>query len=286
MKREKEKRKINFVWLLTFAFVAAVTVSMIPSVQAQPPTPSYFNINCFEDAAHTTNANPDADWTITFTSEGVEKTWNKTHNSGTGEAANTVFYGTYQGKTNLYSKVLPADSGTTIKIMIQGYQPFTLCANPGHWIEGNASTPANRVLIPAYFDIGPGTYPSIFGTHTGNFTPKYDLHIDRMQTYACKGTGGHSEYVAFYKYKDGEKIAEGNWTGYQGNKDKYHYLYFNSSFVLNANVTYRYEIITGSYPQIHHNHSITTSTGTITCTEFIDANGKVYNDWIPAICLD
>lgn len=267
---------------LILIVIIAIIATTAPICLAIPPFPSKFNINCFEDPAFTINADPNADWEIAFISEGKPMVWNKTCNSGSGEAANTVFYGIYEGKTNLYSVVLPADSGTTIKIMIQGYQLFTLCANPGHWIEGNASTPANRVLIPAYFDTGPGTYPSIFGTHTGNFTPKYDLHIDRMCTYACKGTGGHSEYVAFYN--DGGKIAEGNWTGYQG--DKYHYIYFNSSFVLNANVTYRYEIITGSYPQIHHNHSITTSIGTITCTEFIDANGKVYNDWIPAICLD
>lgn len=141
------REKINFVWLLAFAFVTAVALSMIAPVQALPPTPSKFNINCFEDAAYTINANPNADWAITFTSEGVGKTWDKTHNSGTGEAPNTVFYGTYQGKTNLYSKVLPADSGTTITFTISGYQSFTLTANPGEWIAGSQDTPVNRQLI-------------------------------------------------------------------------------------------------------------------------------------------
>ena len=50
-----------------------------------------------------------------------------------------------------------------------------------------------------------------------------------------------------------------------------------------APYTYNYTIRTGSYPQIHHNRTLTVTDGEITCTKFIDANGRVYYDWIPAI---
>jgi len=50
---------------------------------------------------------------------------------------------------------------------------------------------------------------------------------------------------------------------------------------------YNYTIVTGSYPQIIHEHEYDKATGgTITCTSFIDANGKTYTDWIPAIKLE
>ncbi|MCD6203740.1 MAG: hypothetical protein J7I99_05215 [Methanophagales archaeon] len=45
-------------------------------------------------------------------------------------------------------------------------------------------------------------------------------------------------------------------------------------------------IRTGSYPQIHHNTSLLTPNGWINCTKFVDANGKIYDDWIPAIRLE
>jgi len=103
-----------------------------------------------------------------------------------------------------------------------------------------------------------------------------------MYTYPCAGTGGHSEYVAFY-YPDGPMIKDATWGGYQGN---YNYIEFDEPFTLEKEVTYNYTIITGSYPQIIHNQSLTTTDGTITCTQFTDANGNTYNDWIPAIRLE
>jgi hypothetical protein len=126
------------------------------------------------------------------------------------------------------------------------------------------------------------SYPSIMGTHTGNFTPNCELNISRMYTYPCPGTGGHSEFAAFY-YPDGTEIASGNWTRYQGD---YHYIYFNKPFILEEGVTYCYKIITGSYPQIYHSQSVSIPEGTITCTRFVDANGKEYIDWIPVIRLE
>ena len=134
------------------------------------------------------------------------------------------------------------------------------------------------------FDTGPGAYPSIFGVHNGTITPANNVTANKMYTYSCAGTGGHSEYVAFY-HANGTLIAEASWTGYQG-ADDYHYIVFGGTFRLEADVTYNYTIETGSYPQIIREQNHTTSDGSlITCTKFIDANGKVYSDWIPAITL-
>ena len=49
---------------------------------------------------------------------------------------------------------------------------------------------------------------------------------------------------------------------------------------------YNYTIVTGSYPQIIHEPSKEVTGGNITCSSFVDANGKVYYDWIPAIKLE
>jgi len=55
--------------------------------------------------------------------------------------------------------------------------------------------------------------------------------------------------------------------------------------MLLKNHEYRYVIKTGSYLQIIHEPSKNVTGGTITCTNFTDANGRVYYDWIPAIKL-
>jgi hypothetical protein len=49
---------------------------------------------------------------------------------------------------------------------------------------------------------------------------------------------------------------------------------------------YRYVIVTGSYPQIIHANSHDAIGGVITCTEFVDVNGKRHEGWIPAIRLE
>lgn len=59
----------------------------------------------------------------------------------------------------------------------------------------------------------------------------------------------------------------------------------NESFTLQAGKGYNYTLITGSYPQIHHKKELKMDNGIITCTQFIDVNGKKYKDWIPAIKL-
>ena len=133
-----------------------------------------------------------------------------------------------------------------------------------------------------YFDTDPGTYPSIMGTHIGTVTPVHDANVSKMYTYPCSGTGGHTEYVRIY----GNGVdVNATWNGYQGAGD-YHYIEFSEPFTLEANVTYNYTIKTGSYPQIHHNRTLIVPGGEITCSEFIDANGKGYDDWIPAIRLE
>ena len=67
-------------------------------------------------------------------------------------------------------------------------------------------------------------------------------------------------------------IKDASWTGYHEN---YRYIEFAEPFTLQKDVTYNYTIITGSYSQIIHEHSKPVTGGTITCIEFIDANGNI-----------
>ena len=127
------------------------------------------------------------------------------------------------------------------------------------------------------FDTGPGTYPSIFGTHTGTIIPSHDIIVHNMFTYPCEGTGGHSVKVKIW---NSTWNVTANWNGYIGD---WHNITFDEPFTLKANLTYNYTIKTGSYPQIHHTDRLETDYGVITCTEFVDANGKRYDDWIPAV---
>jgi parallel beta-helix repeat protein len=133
------------------------------------------------------------------------------------------------------------------------------------------------------FDTGPGGYPSISGTHIGTITPYRDINVSTLYTYACPGTGGHAEYATFYNATTGEEIANARWNGYKGD---YRHIEFDAPFTLHAKVTYNYTIKTGSYPQIIHAESKNATGGVINCTEFIDANGRRYSNWIPAIRLE
>lgn len=137
------------------------------------------------------------------------------------------------------------------------------------------------MIGPATFDTGPGQYPSIMGVHKGEIQPQKDIPVERLYTYSGKGTGGHSEYISI---QGGTIDMNKSWDGYQ-NGD-YHYITFDVPFVLKADVTYYYEIKTGSYPQIHHVTYIDNMIGNITCTEFIDVNGQIHTDMIPAITLE
>lgn len=128
------------------------------------------------------------------------------------------------------------------------------------------------------FDTGKGTYPSIMGTHNGTITPSHNITVNMMYTYPCAGTSGHSEYVRIW---NSTLDVVARWDGYAGD---WHNIYFDKTFVLYKDEIYNYTIQTGSYPQIIHKQSHITLDGClITCSEFIDVNGKVYDDWIPAI---
>ncbi|MCW3131937.1 MAG: right-handed parallel beta-helix repeat-containing protein [Candidatus Methanospirare jalkutatii] len=122
-------------------------------------------------------------------------------------------------------------------------------------------------------------YPSIFGTHKGTIKPNKTIIAEKLYTYPCAGTGGHTEYALIC---NSTWCASAKWEGYKGDWKN---IIFNTTVVLMPYETYDFTIITGSYPQIHHNKTLQTQNGWINCTEFTDANGKKYDDWIPAIKL-
>lgn len=135
--------------------------------------------------------------------------------------------------------------------------------------------------IPFDTDTPLNPYPSIFGTHNGTIKLNATIEVSKIYTYSCVGTGGHTQYA---------KLCNDSWgietLPWNGDKGDWHNLSFSESFKLYANIEYNYTIKTGSYPQIHHNTSLLTTNGWINCTSFVDANGKVYYDWIPAIKLE
>jgi len=142
--------------------------------------------------------------------------------------------------------------------------------------------PWENYFVPTViFDTGSpaNPYPSISGTHNCTITPFYDLNVSKLYTYPCSGTGGHTEYA---EIRNATWNATATWEGYVGD---WHNITFDKTVVLVANETYNYTIKTGSYPQIIHEPSKEITGGTITCTSFEDANGKVHTDWIPAIKL-
>jgi len=133
-----------------------------------------------------------------------------------------------------------------------------------------------------YLDTRSGTYPSISGVHNGTITPSCNINVSNLYTYPCEGTGGHTEYAAI-SYSNGTVIAEAHWNGYV---EDWHNISFDKTFTLVTDEEYNYTIRTGSYPQIHHTSALPTENGWINCTSFEDANGKRYNNWIPAIRLE
>ncbi|MFV9677833.1 MAG: hypothetical protein ACNYVW_09315, partial [Methanosarcinales archaeon] len=138
---------------------------------------------------------------------------------------------------------------------------------------------------PLDLDTGEGTYPSIKGTHNGTIIPSRDINVSNLYTYPCAGTGGHTESIKLYE--NATLIASGAWMGYEGD---YHNLTIENAtgasyVMLLQGHEYNYTIVTGSYPQIIHATSKEVTGGTITCSSFVVANGKVYYDWIPAIRL-
>ena len=125
------------------------------------------------------------------------------------------------------------------------------------------------------------------GTHKGEIKPSDNITVSKLYTYPCAGTGGHTESIELYDEND-TLIANGTWNGYIGD---YRNITIHNQTGEAPYVTllkghkYNYTIITGSYPQIIHELSKGVTGGTITCTNFTDANGVVHYDWIPAIRL-
>jgi len=150
----------------------------------------------------------------------------------------------------------------------------------GGLTNSTSKTVTVNPVATAVFDTGTGTYPSIAGTHTGTITPNQDITVQKMYTYPCIGTGGHTEYVRIYGYGIDKNAS---WTGYSGD---WHNLTFAQPFKLEAGEIYDFTIRTGSYPQIIHESSKEVTGGIINCTSFVDANEKTYNNWIPAIRLE
>jgi len=147
----------------------------------------------------------------------------------------------------------------------------------------NSTTKIITVYPPtAIFDTGSPSnpYPSISGTHNGTITPNQTITVSTLYTYPCPGTGGHTEYARIYN--DSWGIETLPWEGYGGD---WHNLSFTEPFKLYADEEYKFTIITGSYPQIIHARSKPVTGGLINCTTFTDANGKIYDNWIPAIRL-
>jgi hypothetical protein len=139
--------------------------------------------------------------------------------------------------------------------------------------------------IEGVFDTGKGIYPSIMGTHTGTIIPSNNITVSKLYTYPCAGTGGHTESINLYE--NVTLIVNGTWNGYldeDWHNITLHNLTDSASYVtLLQDHEYNYTIRTGSYPQILHATSKEVTGGTITCSSFVDANGNIYTDRIPAI---
>jgi hypothetical protein len=147
-----------------------------------------------------------------------------------------------------------------------------------------ADTFMYEVLEPPFitpsFDTRGGMYPSMPGTHSGTIKPTTNITVTTLYTYACPGTGGHSKSVELYE--NGALLASGMWNGYGSD---WHNITLTTPVNLQLGHTYNYTIVTASYPQIIHAESKAVTGGTITCTGFEDANGREYENWIPAIKL-
>ena len=73
--------------------------------------------------------------------------------------------------------------------------------------DGNAYIIEYKLPAPSVFDTGKGTYPSIMGTHKGGIKPSDNINVSTLYTYACAGTGGHTESIKLYE--NDELIASG-----------------------------------------------------------------------------
>ncbi len=166
-----------------------------------------------------------------------------------------------------------------IYVLISPYNEFL----EKNYTNNQAFKSITVAIANVTFDTGSpaNPYPSIMGTHNGTITPNQTITVSKLYTYPCVGTGGHSEYMKIWNSSDWNVTA-----GWEGYSRDWHNISFDNSFTLEEGETYNYTVRTGSYPQIHHTDRLETDNGVITCDYFIDANGKVYTDWIPSIRLE
>ena len=131
------------------------------------------------------------------------------------------------------------------------------------------------IVVPTIFDTGApaNPYPSISGTYNGTITPNQTINVQKLYTYPCPGTGGHTKYARIWNNSGLDVNA--SWNGYVGDR---HNISFNKTFTLVKNETYNYTIRTDSYPHIIHETPFNATGGTITCDKFIDDNGRKYNN--------
>ena len=193
--------------------------------------------------------------------------WNITKTAGT-----NIIGGSWLGG-NYWSDYTGEDTdGDGLGDTLRPYNSSGGIQNGGDWLPLVQAE-------PSIFDTGEGSYPSISGTFTGTITPSRNLTVSRLYTYPCAGTGGHTKSIELYD--DTTPIASGVWSGYHGD---WHNITFTEVTLLKDH-EYRYVIVTGSYPQIIHAPSWNATGGRITCSEFVDINGKRHEGWIPAIKL-
>ncbi len=187
--------------------------------------------------------------------------------------------------TNYYMLVLESSdvcAGTRLQINISGCGHSKTVEHTITQEEMDNGGFMSFLSPQAYeFDTGSGTYPSISGTHYGTIIPEQNITVNRIYTYPCAGTGGHTEHVKIWNETTGE-CAVTKWDGYI---EDYHNLSLNTTLTLRKGVVYSYIIKTGSYPQIIHAPYKHLSNGNITCTRFEDANGKECKNRIPAFRL-
>ena len=192
-----------------------------------------------------------------------------------------VITGTAADYTVTYDPPVNFDFGQVVDVTVDASDIA------GNMMPQDAYSFTTTTMGPQYFDTGEGTYPSIRGTHKGAIKPSCNITVNTLYTYPCVGTGGHTESVKLYE--NNTLIASGTWDGYQSDWHNItlHNATGDAPYVrLLKGHKYNYTIVTGSYPQIIHAKSKDVTGGTITCTEFRDANGKTCTDWIPAIRLE